>query len=615
MCGIIGFTWEDKELIRAMTQQVAHRGPDDAGYYTDKHVSLGHRRLSIIDLSKRGHQPMFNEDKTIVVIFNGEIYNFKHLKENLEKNHHRFASTSDTEVIIHGYEEYGPQICSKLKGMFAFTLWDIKKKLLLLARDQIGEKPLYYTQQGTDILFASEIKALLAYKEITPAIDPQSLSDYLTLRYSPDGRTMFKHIKKLEPGNYLIHHAGKTIIKKYWDLPSFSSKSLPDSHLLEKKIEETVHEKLMADVPIGVFLSGGLDSSAVVAALSKHAENIQTFSIGFKDKTDETRYAELVSKKFNTEHHEVFSDQDASLKDLPSVVWHLDEPMADPASLPMYLLSREVGKKVKVALSGDGGDEVFGGYTPPNILNNIRQAFKVPHVARKHFGSLLKPLSSLLTYPHKQMLELSSEILKNKNIIDGYKKLFYLPFEAEEKNQLLSSAWKKQITLSTVFDTLLSNEKKLYEGTYQYYLKEWLPYDLLMKTDKMGMAHGLEIRAPFLDLNLVTYSLGLAPKYKENRFLFRKAIKHSLPREILKRRKQGFTLPLSRWFTRKEFLARSQPHFNDLEQRGLFNTNVYQKILQNPEHFKNDHKLWVLLNLELWCKLYLDKQPLKSVTI
>ena len=277
MCGITGFSWEDKELIQAMTKKVAHRGPDDAGYYTDKRISLGHRRLSIIDLSKNGHQPMFNEDETVVVVFNGEIYNFKSLKEDLEKKHHQFASTSDTEVIIHGYEEYGFDICSKLKGMFAFALWDCKKKLLLLARDQIGEKPLYYYQKGKDLLFASEIKSLLVDEEIPRSIDPQSLSNYLSLRYSPSDTTIFKGIKKLEPGQYLVYHAGKTTLKKYWVMPELGSHSNPDASLLRKRIEETVQEKMMADVPVGVFLSGGLDSSSIVASLSTYAKTSRHF--------------------------------------------------------------------------------------------------------------------------------------------------------------------------------------------------------------------------------------------------------------------------------------------------------------------------------------------------
>ncbi|MEK6825879.1 MAG: asparagine synthase (glutamine-hydrolyzing) [Nanoarchaeota archaeon] len=614
MCGITGFTWEDKLLIQAMTSAVSHRGPDDKGYFIDKHISLGHRRLSIVDLSQRGHQPMFNEDNTIVIVFNGEIYNFPTLKVALEKNH-IFKSVSDTEVILHGYEEYGAEICSKLKGMFAFALWDMKKKLLLLARDQIGEKPLYYIQEGKNLLFASEIKSILASEDVVPQIDPQSLSDYLSLRFVPDDKTIFKGIKKLLPGHYLVHQAGKITVKKYWDIPSFSSISNPDARLLDKNIEKVIQEKLMADVPIGVFLSGGLDSSTIVAYLSKKVSNLQTFSIGFKDKTDETKYAEIVSKKFGTTHHEVYSDSDASLNDLPSVVWHFDEPMADPASLPLYRLSKYVSKKVKVALSGDGGDEVFGGYTPPNVLPKIQKAFKLPHSARKSLATLIRPLSSLTTYPHKQMFQLASDLLKSKHLSEGYKKLFYLPFEPLEKEQLLVSAYKNKVKLSTVFDKLLSNEKRLYEGTYKYYLKEWLPHDLLMKTDKMGMAHGLEIRAPFLDLNLVNYSLGLPPKYKKERALFRKVVTHILPREIMKRKKQGFTLPLSRWFTRKEFLDRAKTHFEDLSKRGFFDEPHYQKIINNPQQFKNDHKLWVLLNLEIWCKLYIDRQPLKKINL
>ncbi|MBM3233198.1 asparagine synthase (glutamine-hydrolyzing) [Candidatus Pacearchaeota archaeon] len=611
MCGITGFSWEDKELLRNMTQEIAHRGPDDFGYYTDKGISLGHRRLSILDLSRRGHQPMFNENKDIVVVFNGEIYNFPSLKEDLQKKRHKFASTSDTEVIIHGYEEYGLDICSKLKGMFAFALWDTKKKLLLLARDQIGEKPLYYSIMGKTIIFASEIKALLTH-DIARSVNMQALSDYLGLRFSPGEQTIFEGINKLRPGNYLVWKSGNASIKRYYSLPS-QSNGKGDANQLRDMMEQVINERLMSDVPLGVFLSGGLDSSAIVSYVSRNVKDLNTFSIGFGDKTDETHYAKLVSDKFQTKHHEIMSSQDEILKNLPQVVWHLDEPLADPASLPLYVLSREVRRKVKVALSGEGGDEVFGGYIPPNVLDKVRKVFSIPHPIRSVVAkTVVKPASSLFSYPHKQMILMAGDIIRSRNMVEGYKKLFYLPFEPKEKKDTICS---KNVRYETVFDDLLKDKNSLYNGTYQYYLNHWLPEDLLMKTDKTGMAHALEIRAPFLDKNLIDFSLRLDRRYKHDRALFRQTVKEILPKEVLRRKKQGFTLPLSRWFARKDFLSRSLSHIEDLGNRKLLAKSEIKKIADNPQHFRNDHKIWVLLQLELWCKIYLDKKKLNSIGI
>ena len=608
MCGIVGFNWEDKKLIESMANEISHRGPDDYGFYTDKNISLGHRRLSIIDLSKNGRQPMFNETESILVIFNGEIYNYLRLKEKLKQEGHKFASNSDTEVIVHGYESYGDNICSMLEGMFAFALWDKKRKRLLIARDRIGKKPIYYYFKNKKLIFASEIKAILLDKEVKRDIDEQNLSNYLTLRYSSNDRTMFKDIKKLEPGRYMIFQDNKIEIKRHYSLPEIKERWPADEKRADELIEKAVKKRLMADVPIGVFLSGGLDSSAIVAYMARLGVKIKTFSIGFNHKTDETAYARIIADKFKTEHYEIKAEEDI-IRYLPEVVWHFDEPLADPAALPTFVLAKEVSKKVKVALSGEGGDEVFGGYNPPNTLEFMRKYLfskLYPLFFKKLSGNILKDLSYLFKYPKKQILLLAADIVKSENLSEAYKKLFYLPFDDKDKERILAENIKNKVDLKTEFDKYLSDENKLFENTYQYYFREWLPNDLLMKADKMSMAHGLEMRNPFLDSDLIEYFSGIRDEHKIKRELFRKVVGKILPDEIMKKKKQGFTLPISDWFTNEKFFDRIKEQFKDLEKRKILNSDELNRIVNNPRGFRNDHKLWVLLNLELWFKIYID---------
>jgi len=615
MCGIVGFNWSDKVLVKKMSDLMAHRGPDDSGFFVDKHISLGHRRLSILDLSEKGHQPMFNEKEDLVIVFNGEIYNYKKVKESLKKNH-EFISHTDTEVIIHGYEEFGENIFSMLEGMFAIALWDIKAKRILLARDRIGKKPLYYYLNDGKLIFASEIKSILSHEEINREIDYQCLSDYLSLRYSSEERTIFKNIKKLNPGSYLIFEKGKISIKKHWSIPEFSSSGIPDEKHTDILIEDAVRKRLMSDVPIGVFLSGGLDSSAITAYMSRLTNKINTFSVGFGDSTDETKYANLIADKFGTNHKDILLDQEI-LQYLPNVVYHFDEPFADPASLPTFLLCREVSKKVKVALSGEGGDETFGGYQTFNYLSNLRLIKKIPVSLSKYLISpSLNVSSNFFKYPKKQIFKLSAEIFDNpKDILENEKKLFYFPFSKKDKSEILCEEINKNVSLENPVSNYLKSEKDIEKQVISYYFKEWIPNDLLVKVDRMSMAHSLEVRAPFLDTALIKYFFSLDNKYKKNRFLFRKTLNSILPREIMQKKKQGFTLPLSNWVAKGEFVERIMPHLNDLSKRRFFKENEYKKIIENPLRFRNDHKIWLLLNFEIWNKIYMDKENIRKIQI
>lgn len=608
MCGIIGFSWPDRKIARKMCQSISYRGPDDSGFYFDKNISLGHQRLSIIDLSKRGHQPMFNEDKSITIVFNGEIWNYHELKADLESKGHKFKSNSDTEVIIHGYEEYGQEICKILDGMFAFAIWDKKKKTIFLARDKIGKKPLYYYHNKNQLIFASEIKAILEHK-ISRKINQSCLSDYLTLRFSPDSITMFQEIKKLPAGSHATFKSSNLKIEKFYYLPEFNSRYKTDNEKADQLIQQSIKRRLIADVPIGVFLSGGLDSSAITAYMSKFSKDIRTFSVGFDSSVDETKYARIISNKFKTKHKEIRLDKDI-LKYLPQVIWHFDEPLADPAALPTFLLCKAVSKDVKVALSGEGGDEVFGGYDTFNLIPKLKLIHSFPYPLRYLASKLSKFLSIFFKYPNKQILLLLSEIFADKSINNNFKRLFYFPFNTEDKKRILPNAKSKD-----AFDTIQSSNNKLDIIAQNYYFNEWLPNDLLMKADKMSMSAGLEVRTPFLDKDLIEYFSGLPYNAKHKRSLFRAVISKYIPSVILNKKKQGFTLPLTEWFAEKSTFNRIKPFIEKLKSREIFNKEEIDKILENPKEFKNDHKLWVLLNFEIWYEIFMDKINYKSIRL
>lgn len=615
MCGIAGFNWEDKVLVKKMCDSLSHRGPDDSGTFVDKGVSLGHRRLSIIDLSKQGHQPMFNEDNTLAVVFNGEIYNFQSIKKDLISKGHRFKSSSDTEVIVHGYAQYGISILSKLEGMFAIAIWDRKKKRLVLARDRVGKKPLYYYKKNNLFIFASEIKSILIHEDVKREINMQCLSDYLSLRFSPGTSTMFKDIVKLPPASYLIYEKGKTQIRSFWSMPPFTHAHTPSEDEVDELIEKAVEKRLVADVPIGVLLSGGLDSSAIVAYLSRLGTRATTFSVGFGDSTDETPYAELIASRFNTKHKTLKLDREI-ISLLPEVVWHFDEPLADPASIPTFKLCSEVSKHVKVALSGEGGDEVFGGYTDFNYIRKIKSLQRTPQFIGNAASKAFRYSSTFFKYPLKQKLQLASEIAREvKDPFATHKKLFYFPFNESDKQTLLAKEITNRVNLKDPIDLYLRESKDSWDNALRYYFREWLPNDLLMKGDKMGMAHGLELRMPFLDTNLITYFSKIDNSYKQERLLFRRVVSKMLPIPILKRKKQGFILPISTWFDKKDFSERVTAHVQDLSKRRIFNEESLLRIVKNPSAFRNDHRLWTLLNFELWAKIYLDEKSPRSIRL
>jgi asparagine synthase (glutamine-hydrolysing) len=606
MCGITGFTWEDAKLVKAMTEALAHRGPNDQGIFVTPDVSLGHRRLSILDLSSAGHQPMFNEDGKIVTVFNGEIWNYQTLKSKLMK--HKFKSNSDTEVILHGYEEWGSRIFSMLEGMFAIALWDTRTKTLFLARDARGKKPLYYAQAPRGIIFASELKSLLCFPGISKKINPLSLGNYLQLRFVPGNNTIFSTIHRIPPGTFVKINQNK-ISKHMFAAPlTYSPGKNSSTEKVDSLIRLAVEKRLISDVPIGVFLSGGLDSSALVAYMSSLGKKVKTFSVGFGDKTDETKYARIVAKHFKTEHHEIKLTKNI-LNYLPEVIWYADEPLADPACLPTYLLCKEVSKHVKVVLSGEGGDEVFGGYQSYNLIPHIKLLFSLPENIRIFIlAPLLFKLSSLTRYPLQKKFFVLGKVCQSKNVEIAFKELFYFPFGDLETKEIM-----RRKTIGVPFLKVKSGN--LEASALKHYFEELLPNDLLMKADKMGMANGLEIRTPFLDKDLIDYFLSTPFSARRNRKLFKETIKQKLPIQILRKPKQGFVLPLYAWFVNPSILKKITPFLLNLKKRQFFEEKIIDKLISSPTLGKNDHKIWALLNFEIWCLIFIDGKDYSEIKL
>ena len=505
MCGIAGFNWNDRNLLARMMESIQHRGPDESGVYINDHVSLGHQRLKIIDLES-GRQPIYNEDETVVVIFNGEIYNHNSLRVDLEKKGHQFYTNTDTEVIVHAYEEYGVECVHQFNGMFAIALYDSNNKMLFLARDRIGVKPLYYCFEQGKLIFASEIKAILQDHTIYREINSEAFREYFTFRYVPSALTLFKGIKKIQPGHILILKNGVLEVKQYWDIfenkTNFSEGDFTQD--LYNRLSDAVQSRLVSDVPLGVYLSGGLDSASIVALMSKKMNNIKTFSVGFEAAKDsELPYAKMISEQFSTDHHE-FIVEDRHLSLLPKMVWHLDEPIGDPAILPTLVISEKAKKYVTVILAGEGGDEVFAGYDNQRVMMQVRR-----------FDPRIKILKDL-TYHVKKLLPVDSNYYRLLNIVSAYtpeQQYFVLNslFNSEEFKKLGMDATEQDIS------AYFPRKQMEILNSFQYYgFKTWLPHDFCMKADKMTMAYGIEERAPFLDYQLVNFGFSLPREFKIN---------------------------------------------------------------------------------------------------
>jgi len=627
MCGIAGIIYKakkdiKKEIMEKMIAEMHHRGPDDKGIYIGEGISgktnaiLGHCRLSIIDLSPLGKQPMSNEDGQIWITYNGEIYNFQELRDELKRNGHRFRSRTDTEVIIHGYEEWGVNVIKRLRGMFAFGIWDSKKEEVLIARDRIGQKPLFYFSNNNIIAFASSLYSLLMVPEVEKEIDPIAIHHFLTFQYIPSPFTIFKKVKKLSPGHYHIWKNGFKESKKYWKI-NFKYKTKESIYEIKAHIRETlinsVKMRLISDVPLGAFLSGGIDSSIIVGIMAElSSEPVKTFSIDFEEQAfSEIKYARMIANRFNTEHHE-FTVKPKALEILPKLIRQYGEPFGDSSAIPTYYVSKVTSNHVKVTLTGDAGDENFAGYKRYQYAKWFELFKYIPKTIRNN------PLISFLirnpfNYPKKQFFKKLLKIISSIDSSSGKNYLLQIKvFAEDEKDEIYTDDFKKElegvnsITLIEEFfqkaETADLLDKILYTDIQSY-----LPDCLMVKVDVASMANSLEARSPFLDHEFIQYVASLPSSYKlkgnHSKWILKETFKDIIPPAILNRKKMGFGVPIEIWFRSdmKEFVYDTLLS-KKAEQRGIFQKEVVEKIINN--HIKkeenNAYKIWLLLNLELW---------------
>ncbi len=624
MCGICGiFVMDGKavhaSLIEAMNQTMTHRGPDGQGIFANGEIGLGHRRLSIIDL-EAGKQPMGNADGSVQVVFNGEIYNYLELRHELESKGYQFRTRSDTESIIYAYEAWGDRFVEKLRGMFAIGLWDSRNKKLILTRDRVGKKPLYYYRDHQQIVFASELKAVIAAPNISKELDFQALDAYLSFGYVPSPMSIFKHIRKLPPASIAVCDQNRFDIREYWHLDmSNPDTSRSEESLIEELraiFDESVKIRLMSDVPLGAFVSGGVDSSAVVASMARSMgnERVKTASIGFSEKKfNELEYAGIVAKHCNTDHSEYVVNPDA-LSILDKLVWHLDEPFADASFIPTYYVSQMARRNVTVALSGDGGDENFAGYTSRYSMNrfedNIRR--KIPPIIRE---KLLTPLAEI--YPRKDNLPRPLRLkhfLSNLSLPheQAYFRDMSFYFHPEIKKILYTPDTSRAIGDYNRFDVLgkhfaeISSSDPVTKAQYVD-IKTYMTEDILVKVDRMSMANSLEVRAPILDHKLMEFVAKLPSslklKGKISKYIFKKMNEDRLPHDILYRKKQGFSIPLSKWM-RNDFkdFAYQRLFAENAAVKSYFNPGYVKTLWEENIHQKQDHSvaLWGLLMFEMW---------------
>jgi len=628
MCGIAGFIdfWdhhstldgeERRAILANMCEVIRYRGPDDEGSLLKEGVALGMRRLSIIDLAG-GHQPISGEDGSVTIVFNGEIYNFQELQERLESLGHKFRTRSDTEAIVHAYEQYGTACVDHLRGMFAFAIWDAKRQSLLIARDRAGEKPLYYTLTPTGTLvFGSELKSVLEHPDVSRTTSAESLDAYFSLGYVPDPLSIFEDIKKLPPGHLLTFTNGKMQVREYWDFTyeTNSHHRREEDYLEELRalLDEAVRIRLVSDVPLGAFLSGGVDSSTVVAFMARHMNQpVKTFSIGFlEDSYSELRYARQAAKKFGTDHHEFFVTPEIC-NVVDELAWHFDEPFADSSAIPTYVVSKLAREHVTVVLSGDGGDELFAGYTRYVTERKRRKFGLLPRRLRQ---GLMEPISRTLphgawgrNFLHNVALDPIDRYFDNVSIFTGLnKRSLYTPDFASAlgKDSQVGMTFQEygdNVSTNALLDAMLYIDSKTY-----------LPGDILTKVDRMSMAVSLEARVPLLDHKLIDFVTRIPASMKmsglETKHLFKRAVADLVPEEILARPKQGFGVPIQQWIN-QQLRERIRDTLTDarFRDRGIVSRHYTDILLDEHERGRRDHSmaLWSLLMLELWYQAFVD---------
>ena len=630
MCGICGKlnfdfgSGVDPRTIKTMLDTIRHRGPDDEGVYIASNVGLGHRRLSIIDLSS-GHQPLSNEDGTVWIVFNGEIYNYQELRTFLLSKGHVFKTRTDTEVIVHLYEELGPECVQKLRGMFAFAIWDNNSKTLFLARDRVGIKPLYYYLTDRFLSFGSEIKAILADPDAKAEIAPEVVDRFLTFLYLPGEETLLRGVLKLPPGNYLVVKNGRPQLHQYWDLDFSKAKIKPSRGEAERQLldllGETVELHMIADVPVGVLLSGGLDSTAVLSfAVERTAKEVSSYTVGFSDAgvADERPYARLAADAFHTQHHDITITAADFVDCMPRYIWHMEEPVCEPPAIALYYVSKLARNFVKVLLSGEGGDEAFGGYS------NYRNLLWLER-AKRGLASLNGTTARGLTFANTVLR--SPRMAKYLPLMQASFPDYYY---SRTSNPYSSTGNGLGKLYSTDYATTIDREHSLepvrqlqahvrglntLDAMLYIDTKSWLPDDLLIKADKMTMANSVELRVPLLDHKLLEFAAALPADLKvrglTTKYLAKRALGGRVPKAILNRPKAGFPVPYASWI-RKEM----RDWVNDVRRdrttrdRGYFDTSAVGKLLASNEADGGHSKaVFSLVTLELWQRTFLDHKP------
>ncbi len=620
MCGIAGLISphgpQDLHAnLRRMTSAIAHRGPDDEGFHETAtrdaryRIGLGHRRLSIIDLST-GHQPMGNEDGSIQIVFNGEIYNFQGLRAELIAQGHRFATASDTETIVHAYEEWGVECVQRLRGMFAFAIWDANRERLFLARDRFGKKPLFMHERDGGVWFASEITALLTCPEIRPSVDHAAVWDYLAYRYVPAPATLFAGIRKLMPGHFAVWERERLTERCYYHAPdreplrNAAPPADPVGTFLDK-FDESVRIRMVSDVPFGAFLSGGIDSSAVVAFMSRHLDRpVKTFSVGFAESAySELRYAKTIADQFGTEHRELVVSQDHLLEHLPALVRFRDAPVAEPSDIPIYLLAKAASASVKMVLTGEGADEVLGGY-PKHVYERFSQAYQVLPALLRH--RLIEPLIEALPYRYRRA-KTAIVNLGLERFEERMPRWFGALNDVERRGltTLPAVTGAGGIQFDAVPDNSALRRILYFDQT------SWLPDNLLERGDRMTMAASIEARMPFLDHELAAWVSSLPDRYRvrgfSTKWVLRQAMARVLPAAIRERPKVGFRVPVNEWLrgSLREYLYDHLTGPGALT-RAWYRPDALQRVLQEHMQRRQNHEklLWSLLNLEIWCREY-----------
>ena len=605
MCGFVGFVSKDgnkKKIIKDMADIIVHRGPDSDGYYVNDFVALGFRRLSIIDLDG-GTQPIFNENKDKVIVFNGEIYNYKEIKEDLIEKGHVFSTETDTEVILHGYEEYKEELLNKLRGMFSFVIYDIKDNSIFGVRDFYGIKPMYYYKDDNEFMFGSEIKSFLGHPKFVKEFNRDMLKHYLTFQYSVGDNTFFKNVFKLMPGHYFKYKDGNLEIKRYYeiDLTSDDSKSLDEwKDIIRKELNESVEYHKISDVEVGSFLSSGVDSS-IIATLS----NVnKTFTVGYDNKKySEIDYAKDLSEKIGVENISKKITKEEYFDKFSMIQYYMDEPLADPSAVALYFVANTASKHVKVALSGEGADEIFGGYNIYHEPYSVSWYYKIPYFIRRGIG--------ILCYPFRNYRGFNFLVRRSKKLEDRYVGNAFI-FEPNVSDRILSykdNSHFKDLTKS-YYDKIghLDDVGKMQYIDFNF----WLIGDILLKADKMSMANSLEVRVPLLDRCLISNVIGIPSKYKivgnETKYAFRQVCKEYLEDKVANKKKLGFPVPIREWIKDEDTYSKIYNMFSGSDE--FFNVKEIIKLLDEHKNGKRDNsrKIWTIYTFLVWYDEYFVKR-------